>query len=358
MALHLVTGYAGTEHITSADQGAYNMATFSGGEFVFRGRGNQFEATVASNNAISIADGEAMMQGRYIKMTIGTSETVAIDNGTQGMLRHDIIAIRYTKNGTTGIETAELVVVKGTETVSDPVDPELTTGVITDGEDLVNEMALYRVSLDGLNIDSVTQLFLEKDPNTGLILTPIEFTNTCIFQKDSQNYTQGYVQSIESLDNIERKYKLLFIFLGDLAVSSVIPSSWEPMRSIIVDLDTYRISGAESTRYRIYYSEPAINGGGSFTKISFSNPEAGGNNYVDSPLAMLKCYNLTVRQSLIDAFDPRLLELCVDVSVLSTTTKTVPLTDDPRPYKFTFPIRYNAPYPTWRIPFKVYGIAR
>ena len=161
MALHLVTGYAGTEHVTSADQGAYYMGTFGEGQFVLN-RGAKFAATVVSNNSVSIADGEALMQGRFIKMTMGTSESVSIDNGTSGMKRNDLIVIRYSKNAGTGIETAALAVIKGTPDATTPVDPEYTKGDITDGTDLVNDMPLYRVSLDGINIDSLTQLFAVK----------------------------------------------------------------------------------------------------------------------------------------------------------------------------------------------------
>lgn len=161
MSMHLITGYAGSEHITSADQGAYNIATYGGGEFVLN-RGNKFVTTIVSNNSITVADGEAMMQGRYIKMIPGTSETVTIDNGTSGMKRNDLICLRYEKDSDTGIESASMVVVKGTESSSTPEDPEYTQGTITDGTDLVNEMPLYRVYINGLNIDSVTQLFSVK----------------------------------------------------------------------------------------------------------------------------------------------------------------------------------------------------
>ena len=158
MSLHLITGYAGEEHITSADQGAYNMGTYGEGEFVLD-RGNKFEASVVSNNSISIADGEALMQGRFIKLAAGTTESVSIDNGTQGMNRRDLICIHYEKDSGTGVETASFVVKKGTETSSTPTDPSYTTGDITDGSDLINEMPLYRVNISGLNISSLDTMF-------------------------------------------------------------------------------------------------------------------------------------------------------------------------------------------------------
>ena len=187
MALHLVTGYAGTEHITSADQGAYNMATFAEGEFVFD-RGNKFAATVVSNNVVSIADGEAMMQGRFIKMIAGTSEDVTIENGTQGMNRNDLICIRYEKNASTGVETASFVVKKGTETSSTPTDPEYTTGDITDGQDLVNEMPMYRCTLNGLNL-SITTLFTIKTAEYAVDREPIEISSIGYWTRVNDHYT-------------------------------------------------------------------------------------------------------------------------------------------------------------------------
>lgn len=161
MALHLITGYAGTEHITSADQGAYNMGTFGSGEFVLN-RGSKFAATVVSNNSITIANGEAMMQGRYIKLPLGTTESVSIDNGTSGMKRKDLIVLRYSKNGDTGVESVALAVIKGTPAASNPSDPSHTTGTITDGTDSTNDMLLYRVNIDGLTINSLDTLFSVK----------------------------------------------------------------------------------------------------------------------------------------------------------------------------------------------------
>jgi len=163
MALHLITGYAGQEHITSADQGAYNMGTYGEGEFVLD-RGSKFAATVVTNNQITIANGEALMQGRFIKIPVGTTESVSIDNGSSGMKRKDLIVLRYSKDAGTGIESVALAVKKGTPSSGTPSDPSITTGDITDGTDLVNEMKLYRVNIDGLNIVSLDTLFSLKVP--------------------------------------------------------------------------------------------------------------------------------------------------------------------------------------------------
>jgi len=69
--MHLVTGYAGQEHITAADQGSWNAAIVGSGEYVLK-KGSQFAATVITNNQIRIADGDILMQGRHIRLNEGT----------------------------------------------------------------------------------------------------------------------------------------------------------------------------------------------------------------------------------------------------------------------------------------------
>lgn len=157
MSLHLVTGYAGREHVTANDQASWQMATYASGEFVLK-RGTMFAAEQQSNNTIVIGSGEASMQGRYIKLNPDTTESITIENGTAGTKRNDLICIRYTRDSVTSIETAEFVVLKGTE-AANAVDPVITKGNITDGADEINEMPLYRVRLDGMAIVSIERMF-------------------------------------------------------------------------------------------------------------------------------------------------------------------------------------------------------
>lgn len=159
MSLHLITGYAGQEHITAADHASFNIAMFGDGEFVLD-RGNKFKAEIISNNLIRILDGDLMIQGRHVRLAENTYEEVIVENGSQGMKRNDLIVARYSKDATTGIEKCEFVVLKGAENSSTAVDPEYTTGDITEnGNALVTEFPLYRIKLNGLNIESVTKMF-------------------------------------------------------------------------------------------------------------------------------------------------------------------------------------------------------
>ena len=157
MALHLVTGYSGKAHVTSADQGALNAATFGRGNYVLN-VGQQFSAMVITNNSINVLDGEVIMQGRHIRLEAGAFEEVTIENGAQGYFRNDLICIRYTKDSTTGIEEAALVVIKGNPDASAAVDPAYNNGSILDGI-LTVDFPLYRVPLNGLNVGDLVPLF-------------------------------------------------------------------------------------------------------------------------------------------------------------------------------------------------------
>lgn len=158
MSLHLVTGYAGKEHITSADQGSFNAAVMGVGEFVLEG-GEQFRCQVLSNNKVRIYDGEALMQGRHIKVERNTYEETTHDNGTQGYQRIDLVVLTYTKDATTGIENVTLDVIKGTPSASNPVVPGYVKGDILNLGDLKNQMPLYKIPFDGLSIGEPVAMF-------------------------------------------------------------------------------------------------------------------------------------------------------------------------------------------------------
>lgn len=156
--LHLVTGYKGTAHVTSADQGVFNAMSIGAEDYVFT-KGRRFEAQIISNNAVRIYDGSLMMNGRQVNLDAGTYLDAIIANGTQGMNRHDIIAIRYEINTTTGVESASLAVLQGTASSGTPTDPtNRYSSSILNGA-TVHDMPLYRVILEGLTVTKVEPLF-------------------------------------------------------------------------------------------------------------------------------------------------------------------------------------------------------
>lgn len=158
MAVNIVTGMTGTEHITSDDFRAINASIFGTGKFVLD-YGNKFEPTIVSNNQIRIRDGMCMNQGTQMGVELNDYEDVVIENGFSGKNRNDLIVMRYTRNENTSIENAALVVIKGEESEGTPNDPKYSQGNILDGGGLVDDMPLFRVKIESLTITSVEPLF-------------------------------------------------------------------------------------------------------------------------------------------------------------------------------------------------------
>lgn len=158
--LHLVTGHAGTAHVTAADHGSLHAAIFGEGSYVLN-RGSKFATTITSNNSIRVADGDIIMQGRHIRLNEGSYVDLAVENGTQGMFRNDLIVVRYTKDSVSGVEDCNLAVIKGTAKSGSATDPEYTSGDIINDHVLLAEMPLYRIPLDGLNVQELVPLYSE-----------------------------------------------------------------------------------------------------------------------------------------------------------------------------------------------------
>lgn len=156
MSMNIIAGYRGEAHITSQQLRNKNIGIF-GDDVCILAVGSEMAATVISANEVDIADGILVAEGCTAEITHGTVEAMAIDNGAQGMLRTDLIVARYTKNSGTGVEDMQLEVIKGTPAASNPADPSYNTGSIASGDTLV-DFPLYKVSLNGIAIESVTRI--------------------------------------------------------------------------------------------------------------------------------------------------------------------------------------------------------
>ena len=155
--IHLVTGYAGYEHIKSEDDGAFNASFFGEGQFIMEA-GNQFEASVIDNNTVRVLDGNGMMYGRHFRLSSGTYEDVKISTGTAGKNRCDLICVTYSKDGSTGKEETHLELIKGAESSGTAAVPSYTNGNILEGATF-NQMPLYNVQIEGVVLKSITPMF-------------------------------------------------------------------------------------------------------------------------------------------------------------------------------------------------------
>lgn len=155
--MKIITGHTGEAHITSVDDAMFNIAAFGNDNWVFE-TGDRLAYEIESNNKINIKSGDIMMQGRHGRIERNKPDACVIDNGTQGKIRHDMIAVRYEKDSG-GKEKMSTVVIKGTAGSSGK-DPVLKTGNIN-ADATIYEMPLYRVVINGLSISKVDKLFRE-----------------------------------------------------------------------------------------------------------------------------------------------------------------------------------------------------
>ena len=111
------------------------------------------------------------MQGRHVSQ--GTPEDLIVTNGSQGQKRNDLIVCRYAK-GSQSVESAKLVVVRGTPTTGTPADPAVNTTSPLDGG-TTYDMPLYRIPLDGITIGTPVPLFNVLKPMSDVwdSLTPL-----------------------------------------------------------------------------------------------------------------------------------------------------------------------------------------
>lgn len=152
--MKIVTGHTGEAHVTAVDDAMFNISVFGGGNWVLR-TGDRLNYEIESNNKINIKSGDVMMQGRHGRIEKNKVDICTIENGSQAKKRHDIIAVRYEKDSS-GIEEMSTVVIKGAPGEKG-LDPVLKTGDINAGADIC-EMPLYRVVLNGLNIEKVERM--------------------------------------------------------------------------------------------------------------------------------------------------------------------------------------------------------
>lgn len=156
MALELVTGYWGMEHVTAEQDADLNAGIIGSGNYVLN-IGEKMRAEAVSANQVRIFDGIFMAYGRQCILGDGEYEDVTIENGTPGLLRNDMIVVKYKKDEESGKENVTFAVLKG-ETGSVGKDPVPNKQDIRSGA-FESEVPMYRVKINGLAIEKIEPLY-------------------------------------------------------------------------------------------------------------------------------------------------------------------------------------------------------
>ena len=159
MGCELVTGVAGHPHIDGDDIASLMTGIIGPDDYVLA-TGEGLPARMETSNTLSLGTGDLLMQGRHVRFA--SSSTVTVESGTPGMKRNDLLVCRYMK-ASDGVETASLVVLKGTPTSGTPQDPAWEHGHIIEGATTA-DMPLYRIPLDGITVQTLQPMFTTMNP--------------------------------------------------------------------------------------------------------------------------------------------------------------------------------------------------
>lgn len=226
--VELVTGHANKAHATAEQAAGLNAGILGLDDYVFDVH-DKFELTVVSANKVTIGTGELVMQGRHVSQ--GTPEDLIVTNGSQGQKRNDLIVCRYTK-GSQSVESAKLVVVRGTPTTGTPTDPAVNTTSPLDGG-TTYDMPLYRIPLDGITIGTPVALFN--------VLKPMSDVWDSLTQSGPTTLLNGGPGGDKKITGVRwGVMRMLTVSLGSKVTASwgketltTLPDEWRPKTDVI-----------------------------------------------------------------------------------------------------------------------------
>lgn len=226
--VELVTGHAGKAHATAEQAAGLNAGILGLDDYVLDVH-DKFKLTVVSANKVTIGTGELVMQGRHVSQ--GTPEDLIVTNGSQGQKRNDLIVCRYAK-GSQSIESAKLVVVRGTPTTGTPTDPTLNTTSPLDGG-TTYDMPLYRIPLDGITIGTPVALFN--------VLKPMSDVWDSLTQSGPTTLLNGGPGGDKKITGVRwGVMRMLTVSLGSKVTASwgketltTLPDEWRPKTDVI-----------------------------------------------------------------------------------------------------------------------------
>ena len=161
MALDIVYGYQGKDHVKASQLARLLSGTIGEGRYVL-GTQNKMAASMQTANKVRIQTGDLVMDGRYI--TNEAYQDLMVDSGQSGYKRNDLVGVQYTRasgsDADHAVETVSLVVKKGTQTTGTATDPSYTAGDISAG-DASAFYPLWRLPINGLTVGTPVKLFEE-----------------------------------------------------------------------------------------------------------------------------------------------------------------------------------------------------
>lgn len=139
----------------TADLGAPELAAIFKSIMPANGIINIFddlECARINDNLVRLSPGVYNLSGYLLGVSQGTTADLAVDSGTAGYNRIDLLVAEFVRNGGGyGVDTLQFKIVKGTSTTGSPVDPTLTQQDIN-GTGVTRQEALYRLTITGTTL--------------------------------------------------------------------------------------------------------------------------------------------------------------------------------------------------------------
>lgn len=152
--MELITGKLGRDHFTSTQHRNIFRSIVGNGSLIAANVGTGMATSIESSNKIQIENGLLFHHGCAVEIPFGEIETVTVSNGTGGYNRIDAIVLRWTKNSS-GIESAEWVVIEGTPSEGTPTAPQITSGNMNEG-DTQDDCLFALAKIEGVALSEVT----------------------------------------------------------------------------------------------------------------------------------------------------------------------------------------------------------
>lgn len=147
--MEIVTGKAGTPHVSSADDGRRIAGEVGAGSYVLQ-TGGRLAPSLVDANTVRFATGDMVVQGRHIGLT--APEDVKVASGTQGKKRTDYICVHYERDvsgaNPTLVEKVEWKVLQGTPGATATAPSLIRRSILNGDADVTVPVA--SVSFDGL----------------------------------------------------------------------------------------------------------------------------------------------------------------------------------------------------------------
>ncbi len=152
-AITIYTPTSEAAHIYAEDEAQHNRAWLGNGGSGIEDVDNLLDCTKVDDNTVRLASGRYAVQGYELCVEGGTTEDLAVDSGTSGMYRRDLVIAEFIRGGGDTADALVFRVLKGTATASleAAVYPTLTQDDLSDGGTTRQE-SVYGLLISGTTL--------------------------------------------------------------------------------------------------------------------------------------------------------------------------------------------------------------